>query len=81
MRLQISSRIAIYALLHLAAAPERQMAVADPGEDTATNLRIRDELDEAQSRMAPDAELIDTTDLTLEAVVTRIEGLVAARTS
>jgi Rrf2 family protein len=31
MRLQISSRIAIYALLHLAAAPERQMAVAEIG--------------------------------------------------
>jgi cytidylate kinase len=62
-------------------ARRREAERPDPGEDTATNLRIRDELDEAQSRMAPDAELIDTTDLTLEAVVARIEGLVAARTS
>jgi cytidylate kinase len=30
--------------------------------------------------MAPDAELIDTTHLTLDEVVARIEGLVAART-
>jgi cytidylate kinase len=49
-------------------------------EDTFTDLRVRDELDQPQSGMAPDAELIDTTHLTLDEVVARIEGLVAART-
>lgn len=48
-------------------------------EDTATDLRVRDELDQPQSGMAPDAELIDTTHLTFEEVVARIEGLVATR--
>jgi Rrf2 family protein len=32
MKLQVSSRIAIFALLDLAAAPERQLAVAEIGE-------------------------------------------------
>src|SRR3974377_1841776 len=32
MKLQISSRIAIYGLLELAAAPERQIAAADIGD-------------------------------------------------
>jgi cytidylate kinase len=49
-------------------------------EDTFTDLRVRDELDQPQSGMAPDAELIDTTHLSLDEVVARIEGLVAART-
>lgn len=58
----------------------REAERPDAIEDTATNLRLRDELDQAQSGMAPDAKLIDTTNLTLEEVVARIEGLVAART-
>ena len=53
----------------------------DAIEDTATDLRLRDALDQAQSGMAPDAQLIDTTNLTLEEVVARIEGLIATRTS
>lgn len=52
----------------------------DALEDTATNLHLRDTLDQARSGMAPDAQLIDTTHLTLDDVVARIEGLVAART-
>lgn len=48
-------------------------------EDTATDLRVRDELDQPQSGIAAGAELIDTTHLTLEEVVAQIEGLIAAR--
>jgi CMP/dCMP kinase len=45
----------------------------------ATDLRLRDERDAAQLRAAPDAEQIDTTDLSIEDVVARIEELVRAR--
>jgi cytidylate kinase len=45
----------------------------------ATDLRLRDERDAAQMRPAEDAELIDTTDLDVDAVVERIEELVRAR--
>jgi len=61
-------------------ARRREAERPDALEDTATNLRLRDALDQAQSGMAPDAQLIDTTNLTLDDVVARIEGLVAART-
>jgi cytidylate kinase len=68
--------------------------VADPGERArrrlsdrpeigaealATDLRLRDERDAVQMRPAPDAETIDTTDLTVEDVLDRIEQLVQAR--
>ncbi len=45
----------------------------------ATDLKLRDARDAAQMEAAPDAELIDTTGLTIEAVVERIEQLAAAR--
>ena len=45
----------------------------------ATDLRSRDERDAAQMRPAPDAEQIDTTHLSIEDVVARIEELVRAR--
>jgi cytidylate kinase len=45
----------------------------------ATDLRLRDERDAAQMRAAPDAEQIDTTSLSIEDVVARIEELVRAR--
>jgi cytidylate kinase len=45
----------------------------------ATDLRLRDERDAAQMRAAPDAEQIDTTSLSIDDVVARIEGLVRAR--
>ena len=45
----------------------------------ATDLRLRDASDAAQMRPAPDAELIDTTQLTVEDVVARVERLVAAK--
>jgi cytidylate kinase len=50
-------------------------------EALATDLRLRDESDAQQMRPAPDAETIDTTDLTVEDVLDRIERLVEARTS
>jgi CMP/dCMP kinase len=68
--------------------------VADPGERArrrlsdrpeigaealATDLRLRDERDAAQMRPAPDAQTIDTTGLTVDAVLDRIEQLVQAR--
>jgi CMP/dCMP kinase len=70
--------------------------VADPGERArrrqvdrpeigaealATDLRLRDERDSAQMQAAPDAEKIDTTQLSVEEVLDRIERLVEARAS
>jgi cytidylate kinase len=52
----------------------------DIGPDAlATDLRLRDESDAARMQPAPDAELIDTTDLAVEDVVDRVEGLVRSR--
>ena len=48
-------------------------------EALVTDLALRDERDAAQMRPAPDAETIDTTDLSVEEVVARIERLVEAR--
>jgi CMP/dCMP kinase len=45
----------------------------------ATDLRLRDERDAAQMQAAPDALRIDTTDLSVDEVVERIERLVEAR--
>jgi cytidylate kinase len=45
----------------------------------ATDLRLRDERDAGQMRAAPDAEQIDTTSLSIDDVVARIEDLVRAR--
>lgn len=44
----------------------------------ATDLRLRDESDRANMERADDAETIDTTDLSLDEVVGRIERLVSA---
>jgi len=48
-------------------------------EALATDLRLRDERDAAQMQPAPDAETMDTTALSVEDVVGRIERLVEAR--
>lgn len=48
-------------------------------EALATDLRSRDERDSDQMRPADDAEVIDTTLLTVDEVVDRIERMVAAR--
>jgi CMP/dCMP kinase len=45
-------------------------------EALATDLRLRDERDAAQMQPAPDAERIDTTELSVEEVVDRIERLI-----
>ena len=48
-------------------------------EALATDLRLRDERDAAQMQPAPDAETIDTTNLSVERVLERIEALVQAK--
>jgi cytidylate kinase len=48
-------------------------------EALVTDLRLRDERDAAQMGAAADAEEIDTTHLSVDEVVARIERLVAAR--
>jgi cytidylate kinase len=71
--------------IYLQANPEirasrRQAERPDIGADAlATDLRIRDESDRVRMQPAEDAELIDTTDLEVDDVVTRIEQLVHER--
>ena len=48
-------------------------------EALATDLRLRDERDAIQMQPAPDAERIDTTELSVEDVVDRIEDLIQER--
>jgi CMP/dCMP kinase len=50
-------------------------------EALATDLRLRDERDAAQMQPAPDAETLDTTELSVDEVLDRIEQLVEARAS
>jgi cytidylate kinase len=65
------------------AAERARRRVADRpeiGEEAlATDLKLRDEHDAAQMKAAPDAEEIDTTDLSIDEVVDRIEALVHTR--
>jgi CMP/dCMP kinase len=61
-------------------AQRRQAERPDIGGDAlATDLRVRDESDAARMRPAADAEQIDTTNLEVDDVVTRIEELVQQR--
>jgi CMP/dCMP kinase len=61
-------------------ARRRQADRPEIGEQAlATDLRLRDERDAAQMQPAPDAQEIDTTELSIEEVVDRIEQLVLAR--
>jgi cytidylate kinase len=48
-------------------------------EALATDLRLRDERDSAQMQPAPDAETLDTTELSVDEVLDRIERLVETR--
>ena len=58
----------------------RQAERPDIGGDAlATDLRLRDESDAVRMQPAPDAERIDTTELEVDDVVTRIEQLVHER--
>jgi cytidylate kinase len=62
-------------------AARRQSERPDIGTDAlATDLKLRDESDRARMQPADDAEEIDTTELDVDQVVARIEGLVRART-
>jgi cytidylate kinase len=62
-------------------ARRRQAERPDIGADAlATDLKLRDESDQARMRRAEDAEEIDTTELGIEDVIARIEDLVRART-
>ena len=61
-------------------ARRRQSERPDIGADAlATDLRARDKLDRERMQPAEDAVLIDTTDLQVDDVVTRIETLVRER--
>jgi cytidylate kinase len=61
-------------------ARRRQAERPDIGGDAlATDLRVRDQSDAARMRPADDAEQIDTTELQVEDVVSRIEELVQQR--
>jgi cytidylate kinase len=61
-------------------AHRRQAERPDIGGDAlATDLRLRDESDAARMRPAADAEQIDTTNLEVDDVVSRIEELVQQR--
>jgi cytidylate kinase len=58
----------------------RQAERPDIGADAlATDLRARDESDRERMEPAEDAALIDTTDLEVDDVVTRIEELIRSR--
>jgi len=58
----------------------RQAERPDIGADAlATDLRSRDESDKGRMQPAPDATLIDTTELHVEDVVAQIEQLVRSR--
>jgi len=73
--------------VYLQADPEvrahrRQAERPDIGADAlATDLRTRDESDRARMQPAGDAELIDTTELEVDDVVSRIEEIVRARSA
>jgi cytidylate kinase len=61
-------------------ARRRQAERPDIGADAlATDLRARDKLDRERMQPAEDAELIDTTKLEVDDVVSRIEDLIRAR--
>jgi cytidylate kinase len=60
----------------------RRRSAERPGTDVdalAAELRARDERDAVNTRPADDAVLLDTTELTIDEVVERIEELVAVR--
>jgi cytidylate kinase len=73
--------VKVYLVADTSVRAQRRMAER-PGigaDALATDLRLRDESDAAQMRPAPDAESIDTTDLEVDDVVSRIVELVRAR--
>jgi cytidylate kinase len=73
--------VKIYLIADRAVRAERRLAERpEIGADAlATDLRMRDESDKVRMQPAEDAEQIDTTELDVEDVVTRIEQMVRAR--
>ena len=76
-----SAQVKVYLQADPGVRASRRMAERpEIGADAlATDLRARDESDAARMQPAEDAELIDTTTLTVEDVVDRIERLVQER--
>ena len=73
--------VKVYLLAERDVRARRRMADR-PGigaEALETDLRLRDESDAVRMQPAPDAEVIDTTQLQVDDVVRRIEELVRAR--
>ncbi len=63
-------------------ARRRQAERPEIGADALeTDLKLRDESDQARMQPAEDAERIDTTELGIDDVIERIESLVRARTA
>jgi cytidylate kinase len=75
------AEVKVYLVANAAERARRRVAERPEvgAEALATDLRLRDERDAIQMQPAPDAERIDTTDLSVEEVVDRIEGLVQAK--
>ncbi len=76
-----AARVKIYLQAHPQVRAGRRLAERPElsADALATDLRLRDESDAARMRPAGDAELIDTTELTVEEVVDHIEQLVRER--
>jgi cytidylate kinase len=76
-----SAEVKVYLVADAAERARRRVADRPEigPEALATDLRLRDERDAAQMRPAADAETIDTTELSVEEVVARIERLVDER--
>jgi CMP/dCMP kinase len=77
------AEVKIYLVADRKVRAERRLAERpDIGADAlATDLRMRDESDAARMQPADDAEVIDTSTLDVEDVVTRIEVLVRAHST
>ncbi len=76
-----SADVKVYLVADAAERARRRTADRpEIGEEAlATDLRLRDQRDAVQMQPAPDAQKIDTTDLSVDEVVDRIEELVLAR--
>jgi cytidylate kinase len=76
-----NAEIKVYLVADAAERARRRVAERPEigAEALATDLRLRDERDAGQMEPAADAETIDTTELSVEEVVDRIERLVEER--
>ena len=77
------AEVKVYLVADRNVRAERRLAERpDIGADAlATDLRLRDESDAARMQPADDAEVIDTSTLDVEDVVTRIEAMVRAHST